>query len=123
MSPHILIVDDDADLRETLQILLEASGYSVTVAENGRAALERIAAGPRPGLVLLDLMMPEMNGWQFIEHARRDASLASLPIVIMTAHRSRDPSTVRPEAVLHKPFDTPKLLATIALHLPSASPS
>jgi CheY-like chemotaxis protein len=123
MTQHILVVDDDADLRETLQILLEVSGFSVAVAENGRAALQRIHAGPRPSLILLDLMMPEMNGWQFLEHARQDASLASLPIVIMTAHRSRDPSTVPPGDVLHKPFDTPKLLATIALHLPSTSPS
>jgi CheY-like chemotaxis protein len=123
MSKHILIVDDDDDLRETLQILLEASGFSVSVAPNGRAALDRIHAGPPPSLILLDLMMPEMNGWQFLEHARDDASLASIPIVIMTAHRSREPSTVPPEDVLHKPFDAPKLFATIAHHLPSASPS
>jgi CheY-like chemotaxis protein len=113
VSGPILVVDDDNDLRETLQMLLEASGFSVAVAANGRAALEHLRTGTRPRLILLDLMMPEMNGWQFLEHARRDASLASIPIVIMTAHKS--PALPPPplDDVLHKPFDAADLLATI----------
>lgn len=121
MRAQILIVDDDEDLRDTVQMLLEASGFSVAVAANGRAALEGLQNGTRPGLILLDLMMPEMNGWQFLEHARRDARLGSIPIVIMTAHTSRDPAGVPPEDVLHKPFDAQRLLATITHHLPSAA--
>jgi CheY-like chemotaxis protein len=123
MSDHILVVDDDDDLRETVQMLLEEMGFSVTVAANGRVALERIHTGSHPNLILLDLMMPEMNGWQFLEHVRHDESLGSIPIVIMTAHRSRDPSGLPPEDFLHKPFDAPKLLASVALHLARATPS
>jgi CheY-like chemotaxis protein len=109
----ILIVDDDEDLRESVQMILEARGFSVAVAANGRVALERIQNGTRPSLILLDLMMPEMNGWQFLERVRRDASLGSIPIVIMTAHRSRDLPGVAPDDVLHKPFDASELLAIV----------
>src|SRR5204863_872330 len=84
MTGPVLVVGDDDDLRETVQVVLEESGLRVTVAANGRAALEQLRAGARPSLILLDLMMPEMNGWQFLEHARKDATLGSIPIVIMT---------------------------------------
>jgi CheY-like chemotaxis protein len=117
MNGHVLVVDDDDDLRDTVQMLLEESGFSVTVAANGRAALERVQAGPRPDVILLDLMMPEMNGWQFLAHAREDAALGTIPIVIMTAHKSIDVPGVRPEDVLHKPFDAGKLLAMVARHV------
>jgi CheY-like chemotaxis protein len=116
MRGHILVVDDDADLRETVQMLLEEGGYLVTVAANGRAALEQVRAA-RPSLILLDLMMPEMNGWQFLDHASRDASLCTIPIVIMTAHKSAELPTVAPEDLLHKPFDATKLFSTIARHV------
>ena len=87
MSGDILVVDDDADLRETLQVLLDDSGYGVTAVANGQAALDQLKAGARPSLILLDLMMPEMNGWQFLERAQADAVLDAIPVVIMTARR------------------------------------
>ena len=121
MTGHILVVDDDDDLRETVQMLLEEGGFLVSVAENGRAALEQLRAGARPSLILLDLMMPEMNGWQFIEHVRQDADLGSIPIVIMTAHKSTDALPVPSENVLQKPFDIDKLLASIRRHLAGSS--
>jgi CheY-like chemotaxis protein len=117
MTPQLLVVDDDNDLRETLQMLLEESGFMVTTAANGRAALERLRSGARPDLILLDLMMPEMNGWDFLARVRPDATLGSIPIVIMTAHKSIDVPSVPREDVLHKPFDSSKLLATIARHV------
>jgi CheY-like chemotaxis protein len=101
MTGHILVVEDNADLRDTLQMLLQEDGFLVTMAANGRTALDHLQAGARPSLILLDLMMPEMNGWQFLEHTRKDASLASIPIVIMTAHKSTEVPPVRPENVLH----------------------
>ena len=93
------------------------SGFVVTVAANGRAALEQLQSGDRPRLILLDLMMPEMNGWEFLERARQDESLGSIPIVVMTAHKSTDLPRVAPEDVLHKPFNATTLLATIARHM------
>lgn len=122
MNGHILVVDDDADLRETVQMLLELEGFAVTAAANGRAALERLRAGERPGLILLDLMMPEMNGWEFLQHARQDPNLGSIPIVIMTAHGAADLPPVPAEDLLRKPFDAAKLLATVARHLPGGRP-
>jgi CheY-like chemotaxis protein len=117
MSSDILIVDDNDDLRETLQMLLEQSGFSVSVAANGRMALEQLRAGARPGLIMLDLMMPDMNGWELLELVRRDGSLGSIPIVVMTAHKSPDLPLVAPEDLLHKPFDAAKVLAAVARHV------
>jgi CheY-like chemotaxis protein len=115
MTSNILVVDDDADLRETLQLLLDDSGYGVTAVANGRAALDQLKAGARPSLILLDLMMPEMNGWQFLERARADSMLGSIPVVIMTARRKGGDLLPAPSRqVLHKPFDRFKLLTTIA---------
>ena len=96
MTANILVVDDDADLRQTLQLLLDDSGYRVTAAASGQAALDQLLAGARPDLILLDLMMPEMNGWQFLERARADASLAAIPVVIMTARKAADSLPCRP---------------------------
>ena len=121
MTGDILVIDDDADLRETLQLLLDDSGYGVTAVATGQAALERLRAGARPSLILLDLMMPEMNGWQFLERARADSILDSIPVVIMTARRKAVDLLPAPsKEVLHKPFDSSKLLSTVARY---AAPS
>jgi CheY-like chemotaxis protein len=114
MTTNILVVDDDADLRQTLQILLNDSGYQVTAAASGQAALEQLTAGARPDLILLDLMMPDMNGWQFLERAQADAMLAAIPVVIMTARKAPDLLPIPPGEVLRKPFDYRQLLTTIA---------
>jgi CheY-like chemotaxis protein len=117
MTGPILVVDDNDDLRETVQMLLEQFGYTVAVAANGQEALERLEGGARPSVILLDLMMPELNGWQFFERARQDARLASIPLVIMTAHKPTDAVRFPPADVLQKPFDAAELLATIARHV------
>jgi len=112
----ILVVDDDDDLRETMQVLLGDSGYGVTAVANGGAALDRLRTGARPDLILLDLMMPEMNGWQFLERASAESILDAIPVVIMTARRGIDRPPAASLQVLHKPFDGRKLLSTIALY-------
>jgi len=114
MSGEILIVDDDADLRETVELLLDDSGYDVTAVANGRAALDQLKGGARPDLILLDLMMPEMNGWQFLERAQADSILDSIPVVIMTARKGADLLPAPSKQVLHKPFDSDELLRTVA---------
>jgi CheY-like chemotaxis protein len=113
MPGEILIVDDDADLRETVEQLLGDSGYGVTAVASGQAALDRLKAGARPRLILLDLMMPEMNGWQFLERAQADATLGAIPVVIMTARRAADLQPAPSKQVLHKPFDSGELLRAI----------
>ena len=116
MSGDILVVDDDADLRETVEQVLYDGGYGVTSVASGQAALDRLKAGARPSLILLDLMMPEMNGWQFLERAQADAMLDAIPVVIMTARRGTDLPSAPSTQVLHKPFDSTELLRAIARH-------
>ena len=86
MGPRpVLVVDDDPDIRETLRFVLEDAGYPVYTAENGREALEVLAdAQPLPGLILLDLMMPVMNGWQLRMELLKDQRLARIPVVVIS---------------------------------------
>jgi DNA-binding NtrC family response regulator len=81
----VLIVDDDADIRETLQIVLDAYGWTVTTARGGSEALQWLRDDREgPCLILLDLMMPGMNGFEFREHQLADPALAAIPTVVMT---------------------------------------
>ena len=83
-SGRVLVVEDDADMRGLLRRMLEKEGWAMTEAENGRMALEFMAE-TRPALILLDLMMPEMDGFQFVDELRKHKSWRSIPIVVITA--------------------------------------
>jgi PAS domain S-box-containing protein len=85
----VLVVEDDAETREILRRLLEKTGVTVKEAENGRVALDRLAEG-QPGLILLDLMMPEMDGFQFVDQVRQHAAWSAIPIVVVTAKSLTD---------------------------------
>src|SRR6185437_7705633 len=89
----LLVVEDDADHRETLRDILEEEGYRVTTAVNGRDALTRIAAGPLPDLILLDLMMPEMDGWTLMEKLSAREGFASIPIIVTSQVGNRVPQS------------------------------
>ena len=80
----VMVVEDDIETQEVIRRLLEKAGIQVMVAENGRVALERLAEG-QPGLILLDLMMPEMDGFQFVDHVRQHEAWRAIPIVVVTA--------------------------------------
>ncbi|WP_437290506.1 response regulator [Sorangium sp. So ce406] len=117
MSPpckRILIVDDDAAIRRTLSELLEEEGYSVASAANGLEALAYLRGDPSSiALVLLDLMMPVMDGFQFRAEQKRDPALASMPIVVMTARGGTDRAAIDADAIISKPFDLLKLMDII----------
>jgi CheY-like chemotaxis protein len=83
-APRVLVVEDDNDLRESICAVLQDAGYTSWAAENGEVALER-ARSERPCVILLDLMMPIMNGWEFRSEQLRDPDLSSIPVIIMTA--------------------------------------
>ena len=90
-SRRLLLIDDDEDLRESLGEALEGAGFVVFSAANGREALDSLAAGLRPDVILLDLLMPIMNGWQFCQARKNDAALTAIPVIAMSAAVSRDP--------------------------------
>ena len=81
----VLIVDDDSAVRTALKELFETEGYTVVLAANGRAALNRLMEGFRPSVVLLDLMMPVMDGWDFRTQQLREPALKDIPVFIITA--------------------------------------
>jgi CheY-like chemotaxis protein len=109
--PAILVVDDDADIRDSLSFLLEGEGYEVHTAADGRQALALLERIARPALALVDLRMPVMDGVELIEAMRKDPRWARLPVVAFSAA-----STIAvPEDVLllHKPIGVKLLLATV----------
>ncbi len=101
----VLVVDDDEAIRETLREVLSDEGYRVEVAENGARALERMRAPVRPGLVLLDLMMPVMSGWEVLDILRADDHLNAIPVVVVSAMTA--PGA---KACVAKPVDLGSLL-------------
>jgi len=119
-SGLVAIVDDDADLRQALADVLQDEGYTCIEARDGREALDLLRrASPKPDVILLDLMMPMMDGWQLQIRLRDDPDLATIPIVVMTAHAGflRAAASIRPgTAVLPKPIDLPRLLEVVATH-------
>jgi CheY-like chemotaxis protein len=103
----VLVVDDDEAIRWLLCEALSSEGYEVRVAANGKEALSLLSGDFRPCLILLDLNMPVMNGWQFCAEQYRRPELASLPVAIMSAAQNlaiEQPPCV-PTAVVPKPFD------------------
>jgi CheY-like chemotaxis protein len=114
---RILIVEDDDDISSSMTELLEEEGYAVTRAANGVEALSRLRSGGElPQLVLLDLMMPLMDGYEFRETQRRDPKLSGIPIVLMSAGGDLKANAVElgVRGVLRKPFlDIGTVLETI----------
>lgn len=114
---RILVVDDDPDIRETLAELLQEEGYAVTSAAHGAEALSALRTDPRPGLILLDLMMPIMDGWQFRAEQKKDPELASIPVVVISATgRDEFVSSLGAAQFLKKPINLEQLLAAVEQH-------
>src|SRR6266496_6722379 len=82
---RILLVEDDRSIRDVLRAILEEEGYAVTTAENGRRALEHLRSGGAPDLIVLDLRMPIMDGWQFRAMQKADPVLATIPVLAVSA--------------------------------------
>jgi CheY-like chemotaxis protein len=110
-SASVLLVEDDKDIRDAVSAVLEAEGYTVLTAGDGQEALAILERG-QPCVVLLDLMMPVMNGWDFMDEVKRRRRLDDLPVVVVSAYSERQAEGVT--RVLKKPLDVSQLLAAVA---------
>jgi CheY-like chemotaxis protein len=107
----VLVVEDEKESRDTLRELLELEGYLVETAVNGQEALDALnAAGAKICIVLLDLFMPVMDGWQVIDQLKADGRLSSTQIVIITSAPYRAPAGL---PVFQKPLDLDKVMSTV----------
>src|SRR4051812_39206610 len=106
----ILIVEDDGDLREMMAQLLTLEGFRASTVANGREALEYLSQGDKPDVILLDLMMPVMDGWEFRRQQQADAALARVPVIVLSALDQTRAANVQAEAFLKKPLDFDRLL-------------
>lgn len=115
MRGPVLLVDDDPDLRDSLQMVLEMRGFAVEVARDGADALRKLARDPLPAVVLLDLMMPGMNGMEFRAQQLLDPRISALPVVLLTGAGAHaiDPGAAQGTTVLRKPFDFDHLLSLL----------
>ena len=110
----LLIVEDDDGARTALGDIFDLEGYNVAYSSNGKEALAQLRNFPLPDVIILDLQMPVMDGWQFRREQQEDESISHVPVVVITAfHRNADIDAV---AVLHKPIDVDRLLDTIRIY-------
>lgn len=115
MSHEILIVEDDSALREALAQVLSDEGYELLSARDGLEAVNCLKMGNRPDVILLDLSMPVVNGWEFRMFQKRDPELARIPVVLITAggYSREEVAWLEPSALIPKPVDVGVLLAVI----------
>ena len=114
MKRTVMVVDDDADLRETVCTALADEGYDCVGASNGADALAKLQAGDLPQLILLDLMMPFMDGWTFLEEKSKDPRLAAIPVLVLSASaRAGERAPDSPRAI-RKPMDLDVLLSAVS---------
>lgn len=116
MAKRILAVDDEPSILQLVKLNMERAGYEVTTASNGRAALEAVSAG-HPDLIIMDVMMPEIDGLEALRILKNDAATSSIPVIMLTAN-GEDADVMRgwqsgAHAYLSKPFNLRELLVFV----------
>jgi len=111
--PAVLVVEDDDDLREVVVQTLTRVGYRVLGARDGEDALARLAEEREVGVILLDLMMPRMSGWEFRRQQLADARLAKVPVVVMSATQTLEQAAIQADGLLRKPLSFTALVNTV----------
>ena len=106
----VLIVEDDADLREMMAQLLLLEGFTAQAVGNGREALEYLRRSDAPQVILLDLMMPVMDGWEFRREVQRNPKVANVPVIVLSALDQNRAGYIGEVAFLKKPLDFDRLL-------------
>ena len=110
----VILVDDDADVRTSIEELLEEQGYVVLSARDGSAALRRMRGVHGPVVAVVDLTMPGMDGWDLIKRMKTDPELARIPIIVCTARQLA--GVLGADAIVRKPFSTGALLGLVEKH-------
>jgi CheY-like chemotaxis protein len=110
---RVLEVEDDPDIREMVSGLLLSEGYEVVSAVHGQDAIEKMEGGFSPDVILLDLMMPVLNGFDVLRVLHRTPRWSSIPVVIVSAKEGYDAADLGTAAIIHKPFDPDVLLNTL----------
>ena len=114
-SAVVLVVEDDEDERSIVREVLEDEGYTVEETGDGGAALARVLGGPPPDVILLDLLMPGMDGWHLVAELRARQALADIPVVVMTGAGDHVLMSAPVSAgYLAKPLSRARLLETLA---------
>jgi len=114
MSEQVLVVEDEDDLRDSVAEVLHLQGYAVSTAANGREALNQLTDGLSPDLILLDLMMPVMDGWAFRRRQLEDDDLADIPVIVFTSAKSVEVTEdFDVDVVLEKPVEIERLIEVI----------
>ena len=116
MRGSVLVVEDDPELLHSLSEVLQSEGYGVERARHGLEALGRLRGGTRPSVILLDLMMPIMNGWQFRYEQRQDSDLSKIPVVVVSAKSDsrQHAEWLEADGYISKPIDLNVLLGTLS---------
>jgi two-component system chemotaxis response regulator CheY len=111
----VFLIEDDPDIRDALSQILGLEGFAVQAAENGQEGLNQLRSMPTtPDMILLDIMMPVMDGYQFLEERQRDPGIRKIPVLILTANQSSDNTRlVDIQGFLRKPLDLEKLISTM----------
>jgi len=112
----VLIVEDDEDLREMMAQLLTLEGFQTAAVANGREALDYLHQATRPDVILLDLMMPIMDGWEFRRRQQADPVLAPVPVIVLSALDQARAANLNATAFLKKPLDFDRLLTLVRSH-------
>jgi len=110
----VLVVEDDAEVRSAVAEILELEGFAVDTAVHGQQALDKLRSGMAPNVLLLDLMMPVMNGLELLEHLRVETELRAPPVIVLSANRGYEAEDLGVAAVVRKPFDVDALVGNIA---------
>ena len=116
MAKNILVVDDEANITRLIRMNLERQGYSVTTAEDGRHALEQVAA-TKPDLILLDIMMPHLDGFEVLQKLKEDPATSNVPVIMLTV-KAQDTDFFEghkrgADVYLTKPIDPAELVAHV----------
>jgi len=112
---NILVVEDNKEIQDSLKLALEMEGYNVFTANNGKEGLGQLSKIPTPCMILLDLMMPVMNGWEFVDEINKNTMFTTIPIIVVSAYGDKK-GTPKSNGYIQKPIDLDALLDTVSKH-------